>query len=103
MSSSALNSSFMFATAVSMRQREAVALGLVLLGAQLRSEQVQGVQRLAQVVACRRQEARLGQVGLVELLRALLHLALQRGVGALQLGCHVVELVPQRLRARRRT
>ena len=97
MSSSALNNSFMLATAASIRADEPVALGLIRLRAQLRDEQVQGVQRLAQIVACRREEARLRQVGDLQLVRALLDLAFERRIGALQLGRHVVELFAELL------
>ena len=76
--------------------REAVAFGLVLLGAQLRGEQVQGVQRLAQIVTRCRKETRLRQIGRLQLLGALLHLALERRVGGLQLARHVVQLLSQR-------
>ena len=97
MSSSALNSSFMLATAAVDPCREPVAFGLIRLRAQLRDEQVQGMQRLAQIVARCREEARLGQVGDLQLVRALLDLALERRVGALQLGRHVVQLFSERL------
>ena len=43
-------------------------LGLIGLAAQLRDEQVQGMQRLPQIVARRRQKARLGEVGGLKLL-----------------------------------
>ena len=43
--------------------------------AKLRREQVQGVQRLAQIVACRRKKARLGEIGALDLTVALGQLA----------------------------
>ena len=56
------------------------------------------MQRLAQVVARRSQKARLGEIGELQLLRSLLDLALQRGMGLLQSRRHVVELIAQRLK-----
>src|SRR5262249_56843395 len=65
--------------------------------AQLRNEQAQGVQGLAQVVVCGGQEARLRQVGELELLGAVDGLSLQVRIGLLELGGHEVELIPQGL------
>ena len=56
------------------------------------------MQRLAQIVARGRQETRFGEIGQLELLRAFLDLALERGMPTLQLGRHAVELVAQRLK-----
>ena len=44
------------------------------------------MQRLAQIVARRGEEARLGEVGEFELLGALIDLALERRIGVLKLG-----------------
>ena len=55
------------------------------------------MQRLAQIVARCGEEARLRQVGDLQLVGAFLDLALERGVGALQLRRHVVELFAERL------
>ena len=65
--------------------------------AQLRNEEAQRMQRLAQVMACGREKAGLGQIGQFELVRALLDLALQRCIGALELLRHAVELLAQGL------
>ena len=67
------------------------------VGIELGDEQTKRVQRLPQVVARRRQETRLGEIGELELPRALDHLALERRVGLLQLRRHAVELISQRL------
>ena len=40
------------------------------------------MQRLAQIVACNREEAGLCQIGQLELVRALFDLALQRCIGS---------------------
>src|SRR4029453_7366641 len=53
---------------------------------------------LAQIMARSGQEAGFGKIGEFELLRAFLDLALERGMGILQLGRHAVELVTQRLK-----
>ena len=55
------------------------------------------MQRLAQIVARCGEEARLRQVGDLQLVGALLDLAFERRVGALQLRRHVVELFAERL------
>ena len=55
------------------------------------------MQRLAQVVARGGEEARLRQVGDLQLVGAFLDLAFERRVGALQLRRHVVELFAERL------
>ena len=60
------------------------ALRRVGLVAQLRREQVQGVQRLAQVVAGRREKARLGEIGALDLAVALGQLAVALSQGHAQ-------------------
>ena len=53
------------------------------------------MKRLAQVVTGGSEEARLGKVCLVELVGALIDLALQICVGALQLRRHAVKLLAE--------
>ena len=55
------------------------------------------MQRLAQVVARGGEEARLRQVGDLKLVGAFLDLAFERGVGALQLRRHAIELFAEHL------
>src|ERR1043166_4362192 len=55
------------------------------------------MQGLSKIVARRRQETGLGEVGDFKLTRALLDLALERGIRVLEPGCHAVELIPERL------
>src|SRR5205085_8124140 len=74
------------------------SLGWIRFGAQLRNEQIQRMQRLAQIMACCSEKARLGEVGELELMRALFDLALERGIGALELGGHMIELIAERLK-----
>ena len=97
MSSSALNSPFMLSTAASIARREAVrSAGSV-------SERSCATNRFSACSGWRRswlaaaRKRDLAQVGELQLVGALLDLALQRRVGALQLGRHVVELLAQRL------
>src|SRR5215510_7881228 len=72
-------------------------LGLICLAAQLSDEQVQRVKRLSQVMARCGNEARLGEISELKLLRALIDLALKRRKGILELGGHAVEVVAERL------
>ena len=97
MSSSALNSSFMLATAVSMRTaRRSRSAGSF-------SERSCAANRFSACSGWRRswlaaaRKRDFDKIGRLQLLGALLHLALERRVGALQLGRHVVELLAQRL------
>src|SRR5262245_4797818 len=53
------------------------------------------MQRLAQVMARSREEARLGEICQLELVCALLDLVLKRSVGSFQLLRHAVELLTQ--------
>src|SRR5437016_10241982 len=53
------------------------------------------MQRLSQIMARRRQKARFSEVGELELLCALLDLALQRRIRILKSHGHAVELVAQ--------
>src|SRR5437667_7723021 len=55
------------------------------------------MQLLAQVVTRRREIAGLGEIAELELMSALVNLALQRRVGLLQLHRHAVELLAERL------
>src|SRR6266446_8139752 len=55
------------------------------------------MQGLPKVVTRRRQETGLGEVGDFKLTRALLDLALERGIRVLEPGRHAVELIPERL------
>ncbi len=71
MSSRALNSSFMEAMAASMRATSRARSAGSVWSRELGREQVQRVQRLAQVVAGRREEARLGEIGALDLAVAL--------------------------------
>ena len=77
---------------------QALLLGIGDIGAQLIGKQVERMQRLAQVVARRSQKPRLREIRKLQLLRSLLDLALQRGIGLLQSRRHVVELIAQRLK-----
>ena len=63
---------------------------------QLRDEEAQGMERLTQIVAGGRDEARLGLIGGFELAGALFDFAFQTGIGFLQPGGHGVELIAER-------
>src|SRR6185369_12746570 len=56
------------------------------------------MQGLAQIMACGRQEAGLSEISQLELLRAFLDLALERGMVILKLGRHAVKLITQCLK-----
>ncbi len=55
------------------------------------------MQRLPQIMARRRQKAGFGEVGKLELLRALLDFALERSIRILKPGSHAVELIAESL------
>src|SRR5229473_2583800 len=66
-------------------------------GTKLRDEQPQGMQRLPQIVARRREETGFCGVGELELMGPFFDLAFKRRVRILELRCHAVELIAQRL------
>src|SRR5258706_6061492 len=76
---------------------ESLPLGGGRGGAKLRNEQPQGMQRLSQIVARRRQKPGFCRIGELELMGPLLDLAFERRVGILELRRHAIELFAQRL------
>src|SRR5262249_50141091 len=68
------------------------------VAAQLRHKQAKRVQRLAQIMARRSEEARFREVCNCKLLGAFLDLAFKERIGVLQLFRHAVELVGQRFK-----
>lgn len=94
MSSSALKSSFMADSRFDTGDDTLAIFGSG-AAAELRDEQTECVERLSQVVTCRRQKPRLGLVRDFQLARPLLDLAFERRIGLLQLHRHAVELIAQ--------
>src|SRR6266849_6435981 len=68
------------------------------MAAQLCHEQAKRVQRLAQVMTCRREEAGFREVGERQLMGPFLDLAFKVSIRVLQLFCHLVELVSERFK-----